>query len=569
MPEPLPHSQAEPPTDSRTPGGVSATPPTGAPGSKGPGTVEVARPLWDESPTGWREWLAVVLLVGLCDLTIYRGQGYAGYSLLFAAVPWLLVAGGWRPHFRTATWVTGSLLLLVALRLLWSGSSLAVLVGFALVPAFAMALGNRLPYVPEWCRFTARMWVAPFDRLARYHHQSLQKRASDRRPSRWMEVTLPLAALLAFGAIFVFANPSLVRYVTDTAEKIGLELQRWFDHFSMLEVLFWAVTAWLGLALVRPRFLRRLPAVDAESVVDAKVVELQPGETAAGESRLFRPYRNTLLTVVGLFAVYLVFELTTLWFREFPEGFYYAGYAHQGAAWLTIALALATATLSLIFRAEILRDPRRPVLTRLAWIWSIQNFLLALSVFNRMHIYVDFNGMTRMRTIGLFGISTVVVGFVLVLIKISRGKSFLWLVRSQLWALSFAVILYALLPVDMLVHRYNVRRVMNGDVAAAVQISVHPIDDEGYLVLWPLLNCRDPLIENGIRGMLAEKSLTVGRSQSRRRRARRGWTTYQMSEQRLGQQLEANRAELAPLLSDETARTEAIRKFHDYVYQWY
>lgn len=563
MPEPLPEPHAESSTDGLPPVGSPAAPwAAGSP--TGPTIPPPARPLWDESPTGWREWVVVGLLVALCDVTIYRGQGYAGYSLLFAAVPWLLFAGGWQPRMGTASWVTGIGLLLVAMRLLWSGSWLAILVGFALVPAFAMALGDRLPYVPEWCRFTARLLIAPFDRLACYLHQSHQKRVADRRPSRWMEIALPLAALIAFGAIFVFANPALVQYVSDTARQIGLELQRWFNHFSMAEVLFWGVTAWLALALVRPRFLRRMPAVDAASVVEAKLVEQE-----VHESKLFRPFRNTLLAVVGLFAVYLVFELTTLWFREFPEGFYYAGYAHQGAAWLTIALALATLTLSLIFRSEILGDPRRPILTRLAWIWSLQNFLLAVSVFNRMHIYVDFNGMTRMRTIGLFGITTVVVGFVLVLVKISQGKSFVWLVRSQLWALCLAIIIYSLLPVDMLVHRYNVNRVLAGDLPAAVQISVHPIENEGYLVLSPLLECSDPLIQNGIRGMLAEKWLSIGYGHESPPDNRQSWTAYQISDQRLRQQLEQNRADLAPLLRDETARSEALRQFHEYVYQWY
>ncbi len=557
MPESLPEVNAESSQDGLPAGGSPASP-------RGPTLAQPPRPLWDQPPTGWREWVAVALLVVLCDLTIYRGQGYAGYALLFAAVPWLLAAGGWRPRLGTATWGTISILMLVALRLLWSGSWLTVLVGYAYVPALAMALGGRLPYVPEWCRFTARLCIAPFDRLACYVHESHRKRATEHRPSRWLEFALPLGALLAFGAIFVFANPSLVQSVSEGLQRMGRALDRWFAYFSMLEVVFWGVVAWLALGLVRPRWLRPMATVAEASVVEATLVSEQ--ETP---SKLFAPFRNTLLAVVGLFAVYLVFELTTLWFREFPQGFYYAGYAHQGAAWLTIALALATLSLSLIFRGQILRDARRPMLTRLAWIWSLQNFLLAVAVFHRMHIYVDFNGMTRMRMIGLFGIATVVAGFVLVLIKISREKSFLWLVRGQLWALWLAISVYSLLPVDMLVHRYNVRRVLNGDPAAAVQISVHPIDNEGYLVLTPLLECRDPLIQNGIRGMLAEKTISLGH----RRKVRRGqglqWTAFQLSDQRLREQLEQHRAELAPLLRDETARSKALRQFHDYVYQWY
>ena len=193
-----------------------------------------------------------------------------------------------------------------------------------------------------------------------------------------------------------------------------------------------------------------------------------------------------LWAVIGLFAAYLVFEFQTLWFREFPKGFYYAGYAHEGAAWLTVALALATLVLSLdLSRRTCSRDPRLARLQRLAWIWSALNLLLALTVYHRMSIYIDFNGMTRMRTIGLFGITTVVVGFVLVLWKIVHHRDFLWLIQRQLWTLAIAIYLFALTPVDTLVHTYNVRQILAGDLAPSVQISVHPISAEGYLVLGP------------------------------------------------------------------------------------
>ena len=44
--------------------------------------------------------------------------------------------------------------------------------------------------------------------------------------------------------------------------------------------------------------------------------------------------------------------------------------------------------------------------------------VLALAVFNRLFIYISFNGMTRMRIVALYGMSAVAVGFVLVVWKI-------------------------------------------------------------------------------------------------------------------------------------------------------
>jgi hypothetical protein len=270
--------------------------------------------------------------------------------------------------------------------------------------------------------------------------------------------------------------------------------------------------------------------------------------------------------VIGLFAVYLVFEFGTLWFRKFPSGFYYAGYAHQGAAWLMVALALATLCLSLMFRGRIVSDPRLPGLRRLAWVWSAENFILALAVFNRMYIYIDFNGMTRMRTIGLFGISTVVAGFVLVVWKIVHVRTFVWLVQRQLWALGIAIWLFVLTPVDFLVHSYNVQRILAGDLAPAVQISVHPINSEGILVLEPLLDCQDPIIRNGVRAMFAQEE--IEREKLATRRLISGWTALQVSDHILLRRLRAMRAHWQEF-ADPRSRESALNAFHDYAYQWY
>ena len=51
----------------------------------------------NQPPVRWREIAAVLLLVVLCDATIYRGHGFAGYALLFAAAPVLFAIGSAAP----------------------------------------------------------------------------------------------------------------------------------------------------------------------------------------------------------------------------------------------------------------------------------------------------------------------------------------------------------------------------------------------------------------------------------------------------------------------------------------
>ena len=503
----------------------------------------------------WRELLAILVIVVLSDLTIYRGQGFAGYAALFLASPVLLAWGAFGPRLGPAAWLAGALIVVVAAKAIWCGSALVAGVGFASLAALAMAMSGQTPYVAETAVFASQTIAAGYKRLSHYARRAA---ASPVRRVSWLNLVMPFAALIVFGSVFILANPDLVASVSETWEAIVKRARDWLLQASAAEIAFCGAAIWIVAGLVRQ-------ASGGAPAVQPVEAELS-GAAKLEASRLYPAFRNTLLTVIGLFAAYLVFEYRTLWFRKFPTGFYYSGYAHEGAAWLTFALALATALLSLVFRGSVLFDPRLPRLRRLGWIWSAENFILALAVYHRMAIHVDFNGMSPMRVVGLYGISAVVGGFALVLWKIARHRSFGWLVRRQLWTLALAVYLFAITPVDAIVVQYNVRRILAGDPAPSVQISVHLIGPEGVLLLEPLLDCDDAIIREGVRAMLAERDDQAEAAAERQRAL--GWTAYQIADEWVLKQLRANRSRWA-VYRNRSPRAEALSRFNQYAYQWY
>jgi hypothetical protein len=512
------------------------------------------------APVESRELLAVLGLIVLADIAIYRGYGFAGMAALVVGVPMLLLIGAPQRRLGIDAGIVGVMLLLLAGSLLWCGAGWHLAVGAALLVAFAMALVGMRPYVVDAFLFACVTIVTGGAGLSR-HVRACRNVTPPIPRATWLKVILPAAALLIFGTLFVCANP-------DEAKAVGQWLElAWSDLWDNIrafspsapEVLLWAAAAWVAGGLLRP-LLRTSVFVDPARERDVRAAE------PLFETPLYAALRNTLVAVIVLFAAYLVFEFQTLWFRVFPKGFYYSGYAHEGAAWLTAALALATAALSAIFRGAVLQDPRLPRLRKLAWVWSAENLLLALAVYHRMSIYIDFNGMTRMRTVGLLGISAVVVGFVLVVWKIAHGRSFVWLINRQLWTLATAIFLYAVLPVDLLVHTYNVRRILAGDLAPSVQISVHPIDSGGILALHPLFRCEDEAIREGIRALLAERALRAEAVELRR--AAENWTSFQLADRLLLEQLRGLATEWSAY-KDFSKREAALQQYRAYAYQWY
>ncbi len=490
-----------------------------------------------------REIVAVALWTFLSDLLIFRTLGLSGPGLFFAIVPLLFFIGCPGLTIGPARKLTIGLLLLVAARLVWSGSGLTVFSAVVLAIALSMSAAGCVPYVLEGFVVAGR---AIFDGAKRIGGYRLMTRSrgdvrSDRYMLAWM---LPAIAAFVFAAIFVFANPDLLDWVSVRVTRAAERLQLWLEGFSFWELPFCVTALLVGAGLMRPA----LPMFRIGPTLPEKPILSDPVR-----SPLYAAYRNTLLTLIVLFTVYLTFEFITLWKREFPAGFYYAGYAHQGAAWLTFALALATAVLSLVFNGSMLRDDRLNLLRRLTWIWSAQNLLLAAAVYNRLMIYVGYNGMTRLRTVAFFGTTVVVIGFCLVLCKIGRDRGFWWLIRAQLIALMLTVIVYSVFPVDYVVHRYNASTVASGYLHPSVMIAVKGIDDEGVFPLLSLTQSEDKIIRDGVRAMLAERQSRIENAQVL------NWTGFQGSRELLRRRLKEHESAWTEFKSPAVRRARSKR----------
>lgn len=513
----------------------------------------------ERRPVRSLELIGIALIVLLCDLTVYHGRGYGGLGALFASLPILMwVSSPYRSRSRFVV-ATAVMLFGLAAKLLYCGTVGLVQYGVFLVFAFALSVTGQTPYVLESCFFGLQSLQSGYTALDRYC-RSLTRLSPHITRTAWLTYAMPVAAVVLFGAIFILANPDLATLFGDQLAETLEALREWLDSFSpeWAQLLFWLAVAWIAAGLLRP--VSRVITFDDDQAGYAETK--QP----PAEAPLYPAWRNTLLAVSVLFAVYLIFEFQTLWFREFPQGFYYSGYAHEGAAWLTLALALATILLSLVFRGGLLNDPRIDTMRRLAWVWSMENFVLALAVYNRLFIYIGFNGMTRMRIVGLYGMTAVVIGFVLVVWKITFARRFRWLLRRQMWTLALIVYAFVLTPLDAIVVPYNVRRILADDPAPSVQINVHPISAEGVLFLLPLLDSEDMIIREGVAAMLAEWTERAEREAARR--LADGWTATQLAEDRVLEELRDNRDRWARY-EDPQLRRAQLARFYSFAYQWY
>jgi hypothetical protein len=121
--------------------------------------------------------------------------------------------------------------------------------------------------------------------------------------------------------------------------------------------------------------------------------------------------------------------------------------------------------------------------------------------------------------------------------------------------------------------RYNVSRILAGDPAPSVQISVHPIDAEGVRELFPLMECRDEIIREGVKALLARRESEMAAEDNRTANLhlRSPWeelTSVQLATEALLHELNNNHDRMSPY-GNPVKRQEAWERFQKYAYQWY
>ncbi|MCA9057789.1 MAG: DUF4173 domain-containing protein, partial [Planctomycetaceae bacterium] len=509
-----------------------------------------------------RQTLLVTLLaVVSADVTIYRAEGMAGPAAFIPIATALILTSVRKRGLQITTSVWLLLLAATSLRLLWAGNGFLLFWGLWLLSALALHQQNRIPFVgatsfyfasavPAGLMMLYDIVLSQWQRLIPQHRWSHRSQGA---------VLLPVFATALFAMFFLFANPDQLQTFSTWARSLGSRIAQWMDGFSIGESVFLLATALIFAGLIRQRIFPNHCGREQSFAIDVAYVPKQHAD-------MFAACRNTLVMLSGLFTVYLCFEFSTLWFRTFPPGFHYSGYAHEGAAWLTAALGTSTLLLSMMFRGPVLLDPRLPKLQRQGLIWSVLNFVLAVAVFNRLFIYIRFNGMTEMRVVGLLGISAVAGGMVLVIVKFMTLKTAGWLIRRQLWLLSLACFLLAVVPWELAIQNYNVTRILSGHPEPAVQISEHEISDYATPELIPLLNSEDPVIRSGVTALLADR-LTALEERERQNRTK-GWSATQLGTDRALHRLRHVRDQLEQFSSYGDRRT-ARANFRTYSMQWW
>ncbi|MBI4834741.1 MAG: DUF4173 domain-containing protein [Planctomycetes bacterium] len=512
--------------------------------------------------------LAVFLLIILFDYFIYQGSersGGAGLGvliLLSAIVIWFVEN---KPLTKSSV-ICGILVLIFALRTIWQAVSLAEIISFMLLFTFACSSRQFLIHIPELCHYFLLTFVAIPLTLLGFGKTFMRFGAKSpgwslkgfRIGLTWL---IPAAVVLVFLFIFAMGNIVVESWMGDAWDWVWKQISNIFEYISFGRLFFWIVSFFIAIILLIPKNIKRTiltPFLGEDEKMEARsplpAVDLR--ETIA---------INTLIAVNVLFFVYNAVDISFLWIkRALPEGFAYSVYARSGTLWLTMALALTSLILGIIFIRDLNFHRRASFLKILSWIWVAQNLVLALATFRRLQVYIDYNGLTRLRIVGAYGITLVVIGLLIVAFKMQRVRSFLWMIRRHLLAFALALFALAVTPMDWLVFKYNTGIILYENPRSAIQLIVQPITAEGIPPLIPLLDSKDQAIREGVAGILLREQARLQKLKDAETR----WADKELSRSNALEAIKSARPKLDEIIPDGNWQ-KALKQLDDYARRWW
>lgn len=242
-----------------------------------------------------------------------------------------------------------------------------------------------------------------------------------------------------FIILFSYANPVLDGWL----ERI--KLPNLSELISIYRIIFWLAFASIIWAVIRPRKIQKNRSANV-------ITKYKPQNFLLTNTSI-----SIALTIFNLiFLAQNLMDAEYLWMgAALPYGMTYAQYAHSGAYPL-----MATALLSIGFVLVILKPGRgaeKSVLIRsLVYLWVAQNIFLVIGSIQRAVLYIDIYHLTLLRVSAIIWMGLVASGFILIILRITTGKTNIWLINANFIALITTLYICSFINFEGIIAEYNV-----------------------------------------------------------------------------------------------------------------
>lgn len=276
---------------------------------------------------------------------------------------------------------------------------------------------------------------------------------------RWSKIIMiPLAVLILFVVIFSFANPIFSRLTNEFFITIFDALSNFFKQFS-LDWIFFMI---FGVAVVFGVSINGNISLFADYDKNSSdfVIRKKRVRFAIIKRIGLKEENKTaviMMTLINLLLLLInAIDVKWIWFDfRLSEGQTYSQLVHQGTYLLILSILISMGIIFYYFRKNQNFYAKNKKLKMAAYLWIIQNVVLAISVAIRNIRYIEQYGLTYKRIGVLFFLVMTCIGLIALFLKIKNKKSVFYVLKFNSWALYILLFIMAAFNWDIIVVRYN------------------------------------------------------------------------------------------------------------------
>ncbi|WP_081690166.1 DUF4153 domain-containing protein [Cellulophaga baltica] len=245
-----------------------------------------------------------------------------------------------------------------------------------------------------------------------------------------------------------------------------------FDFLSFPWLLFTVFGYFIFLHILRPYYPETLITLDTEQ--DNSLKRSTPSFSLEQSKKLAEEY--TLGSIIfialnGLLFIFLITDFIYLIDANTSTNSEYSKSVHQGVYALLLSIICAIAITLYFFRGDLNFYTKSQNIKILCYSWIAMNLILILFTWYKNYMYVVTLGLTYKR-IGVFVyLLCILAGLCTTYLKVSKTKSFIYLIRSNVAVIFAVLFVSATIPWDKSITYYNLKNIENVDIQYLIDLS--------------------------------------------------------------------------------------------------
>jgi len=274
-------------------------------------------------------------------------------------------------------------------------------------------------------------------------------------------LSIALVLIILFSLLYQKSNPVFS----------GLISAINFDFLSFPWLLFTVFGYFIFLHILKPYYPETLITLDTEQSNTLKRSTLSFSLEQC--KKLAEEYTLGCIIFIALNSLLFIFLITDFIYlidANTSTNSEHSKAVHQGVYALLLSIIGAIAIILYFFRGDLNFYTKNQNIKTLSYSWIAMNLILVLFTWYKNYMYVATLGLTYKR-IGVFVyLLFILAGLCTTYLKVSKTKSFIYLIRSNVAVIFAVLFISATIPWDKSITYYNLKNIKNVDIQYLIDL---------------------------------------------------------------------------------------------------